>query len=38
MGNQWPAVEESLDQWEEMKLREETKKKLLRDNAVELFD
>lgn len=28
---------ESLDQWEEMKLREETKKKLLRDNAVELF-
>ena len=28
---------ESLDQWEEMKLREETKKKLLHDNAVELF-
>ena len=28
---------ESLDQWEEMKLREETKKKLLRDNAVALF-
>jgi hypothetical protein len=28
---------ESLDQWEEMGLKEETKKKMLRDNAVELF-
>jgi uncharacterized protein len=28
---------ESLDQWEEMGLKEATKKKLLHDNAVELF-
>jgi predicted TIM-barrel fold metal-dependent hydrolase len=28
---------ESLDQWEEMGLKEQTKNKLLRDNAVELF-
>ena len=28
---------ESLDQWEELGLKEATKKKLLRDNAVELF-
>jgi predicted TIM-barrel fold metal-dependent hydrolase len=28
---------ESLDQWEEMGLKEQTKSKLLRDNAVELF-
>ncbi len=29
--------QESLNQWEEMGLKEATKKKLLRDNAVELF-
>ncbi len=29
---------ESLDQWEDMALKEATKKKLLRDNAVELFN
>jgi len=28
---------DSLDQWDEMGLKESTKKKLLRDNAVELF-
>jgi predicted TIM-barrel fold metal-dependent hydrolase len=28
---------ESLEQWEEMGLKEATKKKLLHDNAVELF-